>query len=89
VTYLVDVEICGLEGLADPEGLVIERSLPALGFFGIREVHVGKVIRFEIDASSEDEARKVAESLCDRLLANPVTEHAEIRIGEATKAAKS
>lgn len=85
MTYVVDVEIRGLEGLADPEGLAIERSLPALGFASVRRVHVGKVIRFEVDADSEDEARKTAESLCDRLLANPVTERAEIRVGESTK----
>lgn len=78
--FPVSVEIRGLEGLADPEGLAIERALPALGFETVHRVHVGRVIRFEIDADDENEARHRAEDLCARLLANPVTECAEISV---------
>jgi phosphoribosylformylglycinamidine synthase subunit PurS len=81
VIYPVAVEIRGLEGLADPEGLAIERALPALGFESVHSVRVGRVIRFEIEANDERSARDRAEALCARLLANPVTEHAEVRIG--------
>ena len=42
-------------GIADPQGATIERSLPALGFDGIRGVRVGKAIRFELEAPDEDE----------------------------------
>ena len=38
-------------GIADPQGATIERSLPALGFDGIRGVRVGKAIRFELEAA--------------------------------------
>lgn len=86
MNYSVAVEIRGLEGLADPEGLAIERSLPALGFSGVRSVHVGKVIRFEVDAPSAEAARRTAETLCERLLANPVTERADIQIDDAAEA---
>jgi len=80
VSYDIVVEIRGLAGLADPEGLAIERALPSLGFEGVRGVHVGKVFRFVVDAPSEAEARQTAEEMCDRLLANPVIERAEIRV---------
>jgi phosphoribosylformylglycinamidine synthase len=80
MTYGIVVEIRGLAGLADPEGLAIERALPSLGFAGVRGVHVGKVFRFSVDASGEAEARKIAEEMCERLLANPVIERAEIRV---------
>jgi phosphoribosylformylglycinamidine synthase subunit PurS len=79
--YPVSVEIRGLEDLADPEGLAIERALPALGFSSVRGVRVGRVIHFEIEAEDEQSARQGAEELCARLLANPVTERAEVRIG--------
>jgi phosphoribosylformylglycinamidine synthase subunit PurS len=80
VTYEVVVEVRGLEGLADPEGLAIERALPALRIKGVHDVHVGRVIRFGLDANDPEEARREAEALCERLLANPVTERASIRI---------
>jgi len=80
VSYDIVVEIRGLAGLADPEGLAIERALPSLGFEGVRGVHVGKMFRFVVDAPSEAEARQTAEEMCDRLLDNPVIERAEIRV---------
>ena len=79
--FPVSVEIRGLEGLADPEGLAIERALPALGFDAVHNVRVGRVIRFEIEANDESSARDRAEELCARLLANPVTERAEVHFG--------
>ncbi len=80
MTYGIVVEIRGLAGLADPEGLAIERALPSLGFSGVRGVHVGKVIRFSIEAADEAEAQRTAQEMCDRLLANPVIERAEVRV---------
>ena len=78
--YDIIVEIRSLVGLADPEGLAIERALPSLGFDGVQGVHVGKVFRFSVDAPSEAVARRTAEEMCERLLANPVIETAEIRV---------
>jgi len=81
------VEITGLEGIADPEGQTIERALPALGFEGVQQVHVGKVVRFLVDASDERAAEEGVAAMCDRLLANPVIERASIRITPAGEGA--
>jgi phosphoribosylformylglycinamidine synthase subunit PurS len=67
-------------GIADPQGATIERSLPALGFDGIRGVRVGKAIRFELDAPDEASARAHAEEVCERFLINPVIEVADIAL---------
>lgn len=80
MNYDIIVEIRSLVGLADPEGLAIERALPSLGFDGVQGVHVGKVFRFSVEAPTEAVARRTAEEMCDRLLANPVIETAEIRV---------
>ena len=82
MNYGMVVEIRGLTGLADPEGLAIERALPSLGFAGVEGVHVSRVFRFSVDAASEAEARRTAQEMCDRLLANPVIERAEIRVAD-------
>ncbi len=78
--FEVVVEVRGLEGLADPEGRTVERALPALGFAGVSEVHVGKVVRFRLEAADEDAARAEVREMCDRLLANPVIERTEVAL---------
>ncbi len=67
-------------GIADPQGATIERSLPSLGFEGIRGVRVGKAIRFELDATDEQVARAQADEVCQRFLINPVIEAADITL---------
>ena len=68
-------------GIADPQGQTIERALPALGYEGVREVRVGKVIELQVDATDESEAKRRVEEMCERLLANPVIEAYEVTIG--------
>ena len=79
--FAVSVEVRLREGIADPQGQTIERSLPALGFEGIEGVRVGKLIQFEIDAADADTARLSVEEMCERFLANPVIEDAAVTIG--------
>ena len=80
----VAVEVSLREGIADPEGLTIERALPALGFSGVSGVRVGKSLRFVVEASSEAEARQQVEAMCERFLANPVIEYADISLRPAS-----
>ena len=80
MTFSVVVEVSLRPGISDPEGATIERALPALGFHGITNLQTGKVFRFEVAASSEDEAIATATSIADRLLSNPVIEQSTVRI---------
>lgn len=80
MTFSVQVEVRLRPGIADPQGATIERSLPSLGFEGVREVRVGKSIRFEVDHDDEDRARAEVEDMCARFLTNPVIEDAEIHL---------
>jgi len=76
----ITVEVSLRDGIADPQGATIERSLPTLGFDGVSGVRVGKSIRFSIDAADEVAARREVEDLCARFLTNPVIEDAEVRV---------
>jgi phosphoribosylformylglycinamidine synthase len=78
--FEVRVEVRLRPGIADPQGATIEKALPALGFAGVEGMRVGKVMRFSIEATDESVARAEAEAMCQRLLANPVIEDAEIEI---------
>jgi len=60
------------EGILDPQGKAVERALPALGFEGIHDVRVGRLVELEVD----DPAK--LESLSEKLLANPLIEDYEI-----------
>ncbi|MBB4664971.1 phosphoribosylformylglycinamidine synthase subunit PurS [Conexibacter arvalis] len=59
-------------GILDPQGQAVERALPALGFDGVSQVHVGRLVELEV----EDPAQLPA--MCDKLLANPLIEDYEI-----------
>jgi phosphoribosylformylglycinamidine synthase subunit PurS len=80
VRFSVAVEVQLRSGVADPQGATIERSLPTLGFPGVTDVRVGKLLRFTIEATDEAEARAEVDQMCRRFLTNPVIEDAEIRI---------
>jgi phosphoribosylformylglycinamidine synthase PurS subunit len=78
--FSVLVEVRLRAGVADPQGATIERSLPALGFGGIDGVRVGKAVRFSMEATDETAARAQVDEMCQRFLANPVIEDAEVTI---------
>ena len=67
------------EGILDPQGKAVERALPALGFEGMREVRVGRLVELDVD----DDTR--LGELCEKLLANPLVEDYEIEVDGGTK----
>jgi phosphoribosylformylglycinamidine synthase subunit PurS len=60
------------EGILDPQGQTVERALTALGFGGVSQVHVGRLVELDV----EDAAR--LPEMCERLLSNPLIEDYEI-----------
>jgi phosphoribosylformylglycinamidine synthase len=61
----------------DPQGQAVERALPALGFEGVSNVHVGRLIELEVDGEGDLAGR--VEEMCERLLANPLIESYEVQ----------
>jgi phosphoribosylformylglycinamidine synthase PurS subunit len=74
VNYRVLVRVMPRTGLLDPQGQAVESALHVLGFADAARVHVGKSITLEVQAASRDEAEARVRQMCDKLLANPVTE---------------
>lgn len=85
--FAVLVEVRLRPGIADPQGATIERALPALGFSGVETVRVGKAIRFAVEAADAAAARRQAEEMAGRLLANPVIEDTDVTVVGAAVAA--
>ena len=70
----VKIFISFKEGVLDPQGKAVERSLHSLGYQEIRDVRMGKYLEIELEASSHEAAQARIREMCDKLLANPVIE---------------
>jgi phosphoribosylformylglycinamidine synthase subunit PurS len=64
----------------DPQGTTVAEALHTLGYAAVRDVRQGKYFELDIEAGTQDEARRVATEAADRLLANPVIEIYRIEI---------
>ena len=67
-------------GILDPQGVAVERALPALGFDGTTNVHVGRLVELDVVDSADLDA------MCQKLLANPLVEDYEIQTIEGAHA---
>ena len=61
-------------GILDPQGVAVERALPALGFADVGNVHIGRLVELDVEDPSQLEA------MCERLLANPLVEDYEVQL---------
>ena len=82
MTFRVLVRVMPRAGLLDPQGQAVESALHVLGFADAAQVHVGKSITLDVKAASKDQALARAKQMCDKLLANPVTEDYLVEVEE-------
>jgi phosphoribosylformylglycinamidine synthase PurS subunit len=80
MNFSVQVKVMPLKELLDPQGKAVMGGLQNLGIKTVQDVRIGKTIQLQVDASSSDEAKKIAEEASRKLLANPVMEYYEITI---------
>jgi phosphoribosylformylglycinamidine synthase len=76
--FRVAIHIVPRRGLLDPQGKAVNDALHTLGFSGVRDARIGRFIVLEMEASDAMDADAAVRQMCDRLLANPVTEDFEI-----------
>jgi phosphoribosylformylglycinamidine synthase subunit PurS len=62
------------QGILDPQGVAVQRALPALGFGGVQNVHVGRLVELELDDPEQ------LRDMCEKLLANPLIEDYEVQL---------
>ena len=70
----VHVRVIPRLGVLDPQGQAVAHALAALGFPGVGDVRIGRAIELTVDAETPAAAEASVRSMCERLLANPVTE---------------
>lgn len=75
-------------GVLDPQGKAVAGGLESLGYAGIKEVRVGKLIEITLDDTNTERLHEQIDEMCTRLLANPVIEEYSFElISEAEAAA--
>lgn len=72
--FRVAVHVVPRRGLLDPQGKAVADALHTLGFRDVAAVHVGRHLVLELEARDPEGARAATREMCERLLANPVTE---------------
>lgn len=60
--------------VADPQGLTVKHALDSLGYKGIEEVRVGKLITIKLGIKDKRQTQKQLDDMCKKLLANPIIE---------------
>ena len=78
------IHIVPRRGILDPQGKAVADALHSLGFAEVGDVRVGRHVIVETTAVTAEAARGSAMAMCEKLLANPVTEDFEIASVEAS-----
>ncbi len=80
--FRVEIRVTPREGILDPQGKAVGGALASLGFSGVGDVHVGRLVVLELEAEDRATAEERATAMCRQLLANPVTEDFDVRVAE-------
>lgn len=65
----------------DPQGDAVRRALATLGFPGVRDVRIGKLVEIELeDGTAPADLQAKLEKMADAILANPVIEDYEVGV---------
>ena len=59
-------------GVLDPQGRAVQKALTGLGFAGVDDVRIGKVVELDVADGTDDAA---IDEMCRKLLANTVIEN--------------
>lgn len=70
------------DGILDPQGTTVGHALNSMGFDAINDVSVGKFIEMNFTDISKEEAERLTDESCRKLLSNPNTESYEFEIVE-------
>lgn len=84
--FRVEVRVTPRVGLLDPQGKAVHGALHSLEFPEVDDVRVGRLIVVRLHGDSESAVRQRVDDMCQKLLANPVTEDYEIELHSAEPA---
>lgn len=78
--YLAKIKVTLRKSILDPQGKAVEHSIQSLGYTNVVDTRIGKYIELKINASTEEEAKRIVDEVSSKLLANPVMEDYEYEL---------
>ena len=67
--------------MLDVQGKAVEAALHGLGWPGVGNVRIGRVIEFDVAGADAQTAEAEVKAMCDKLLANTVIESYRAEVG--------
>jgi phosphoribosylformylglycinamidine synthase PurS subunit len=67
------------DGILDPQGEAVRRSLTGLGY-PASDVRAGKVFDLDVDGGDEEQVRRIAGEIAEKVLSNPLIEQYEVEL---------
>lgn len=77
-----EIHITLKKNVVDPQGLIIKHALESIGYKGLEEARIGKMITLKLNYRQKKRARREITEMCNKLLANPVIEEYTFKLGE-------
>lgn len=72
--FKAEVKVSLKKGVLDPQGSAVEGAVKAMGYNGIPQVRIGKLIEVWVEAESAEQAQETVQELGKKILTNPVME---------------
>lgn len=81
--FKAEIDVMPLDALLDPQGKAVTGSMKNIGLDAIDGVRIGRHVRLFVEASSKEDADKMVDEACKKLLANQIMESYVYQIEEA------
>ena len=82
-TFIASIKIMPHKELLDPQGKTVAKNLKNIHIDTVEDVRIGKLIEMKIEAASREEAERITEEACKKLLANVIMENYEYTVAPA------
>ncbi len=78
-----DITVTLRKSILDPQGKAVEHAIHTLGLTSVANVRMGKHIELSIDSPTPEEAERITDEVCKKLLANQVMEDYSFTVKKA------
>jgi len=79
---IAEIYISLKKSISDPQGLTVRHALESLGYKGLGEVRIGKLVKIKLNSKNKKIVRREIDGMCKKLLANPIIEDYYFKIKE-------
>ena len=81
--FKAEIDVMPLDALLDPQGKAVTSSMKNIGLDSIESVRIGRHVSILLEASNMEDANKIIEEACQKLLANQIMEKYSYQIEKA------